>query len=403
MINSVNLNNVNNKFYSKPISNQKQDEETEKRNVGLSGYKASQAILNRNNITFRNLATPIEVTDKYNKTIEGKDHLDLPNVHVYEYPDTNLQVFVNIDRTILTNDEEFFEQPQVLVKILNNSLDNRNIENMLLRQIIKTKLEECSQFVLSNQCLDEQTFCSYTEWGGKSVVDNIKNLNQVIFNLKINDKDVGLAKSELINKYGKDAVGNISTDYLQNYYNGLRENFAAQAFVTISENYHNKSGEKLFSELNKNINIKLKKIDNKLLKKHLLNEFTLGIMNSYKEFNKEFEVILNEDKEISDYKIISKNKFDQRLFSRIINKMLQENMSDVIKEGKVVYETEILNGVMKNDIPFIKNIALTNYGGNYLQAKNIIKSFSENNIKENISKNFVQQKVFLERGNDENC
>ena len=26
--------------------------------------------------------------------IEGKDHLDLPNIHVYEYPDTNLQVFI---------------------------------------------------------------------------------------------------------------------------------------------------------------------------------------------------------------------------------------------------------------------------------------------------------------------
>jgi len=30
-----------------------------------------------------------------NKKVEGKSHLDLPNLKVYDYPDTNLRVFVN--------------------------------------------------------------------------------------------------------------------------------------------------------------------------------------------------------------------------------------------------------------------------------------------------------------------
>ena len=42
-------------------------------NIELSGYETGQAILARNNITFKNLATPIEVTDRYNKKTFGKD------------------------------------------------------------------------------------------------------------------------------------------------------------------------------------------------------------------------------------------------------------------------------------------------------------------------------------------
>lgn len=70
-------------------------ESSGKKSYELSGYKAGRAMFAQNNVSFKNLATPIEVTDKYNKKIEGKDHLDLPNIHVYEYPDTNLQVIVN--------------------------------------------------------------------------------------------------------------------------------------------------------------------------------------------------------------------------------------------------------------------------------------------------------------------
>ena len=69
MINSVSFNIINNQYINKQnlqkgvlnhlIANTN--------NVELSNYEVGQAILNRNNISFRNLTTPIEVTDKYNK------------------------------------------------------------------------------------------------------------------------------------------------------------------------------------------------------------------------------------------------------------------------------------------------------------------------------------------------
>ena len=98
MINPVNFKIVNNQYLNKQnLQNETSSNSFANTNkIELSNYEVGQAILNRNNISFRNLATPIEVTDKYNKRIENKDHLDLPNIHVYEYPDTNLKVLINL-------------------------------------------------------------------------------------------------------------------------------------------------------------------------------------------------------------------------------------------------------------------------------------------------------------------
>ena len=69
----------------------------------LPKYEIGQAMKAQMGIGFRQNSMPIEVTHLYNKKVEGKDHLDLPNIHVYEYPDTNLQVIMNIDKNVLKN------------------------------------------------------------------------------------------------------------------------------------------------------------------------------------------------------------------------------------------------------------------------------------------------------------
>ena len=87
MINPINI-SANSIFYQSKPAKETKPASISTPSFELSDYKIGQAILARNNISFRNLAAPIEVTDKYNKKIEGKDHLDLPNVHIYKYPDT---------------------------------------------------------------------------------------------------------------------------------------------------------------------------------------------------------------------------------------------------------------------------------------------------------------------------
>ena len=279
MINSVNLNNVNNKFYSKPISNQKQDEETEKRNVGLSGYEASQAILNRNNITFRNLTTPIEVTDKYNKKIEGKDHLDLPNIHVYEYPDTNLQVFVNeVNKT--TDKNKFRASFSLYNKgIKNDSIVKKNLLLKLLNESFRTNgidadlNEHFASFI--NIDLNYNT----------SKINKMNSLNEIISKSRFSEHDLEICKNELINtinseKYQKETaefksligndllnskeetitnIKNLTIDDINSYYSEILKNSEAQYVVTIDKSFVNENKKLFYSSLNSNFSNKFQK------------------------------------------------------------------------------------------------------------------------------------------------
>ena len=134
-MNPVSFNVVNNQYLNKKTQKGEKLNNSLPQTSELSNYEVGQAILNRNNISFRNLATPIDVTDKYNKKTEGKDHLDLPNIHMYEYPDTNLQVILDENHNIPHNSNLleahlYFSKPQRD----NSPLINKIICNILQKQ-----------------------------------------------------------------------------------------------------------------------------------------------------------------------------------------------------------------------------------------------------------------------------
>ena len=182
MIKAVNLNVVNNQYINKQNlqNGVLKPSFADTHNIELSNYEVGQAILNRNNISFRNLAMPIEVTDKYNKKIEGKDHLDLPNIHVYEYPDTNLQIFINADDNIETIENDKLETPKYSIIIENNSYEKHDLlkEKLLCFLLNKNDMDVAStSFCMSISNL-EDTYLS----------NNINNINQEIFAKKFNKK-----------------------------------------------------------------------------------------------------------------------------------------------------------------------------------------------------------------------
>ena len=276
MINSVNLNNVNNKFYSKPIFNQKQGEETEKRNVGLSGYKASQAILNRNNITFRNLTTPIEVTDKYNKKIEGKDHLDLPNIHVYEYPDTNLLTIIDknenmqnsatLEICLQLQENEINDFSPLLNEVYKNAISQK-IKNQNIKANIRSAKQDL--FTIGVKVNDNNTTIfkqinniisntSFTEEeldaAKQEVIRNIENVNTNDDYYLLN-KDVIKKKNNYLNE-----VRNISISELNAFAQNTLKNTNVTYYITINKKHFNKFSEK---ELLKNINSGMAKMSAK--------------------------------------------------------------------------------------------------------------------------------------------
>ena len=116
----------------------------------LSGSEVGRAMLAGMGINFKGSAEPIDVTDKLNKKVEGKSHLELPNLKVYDYPDTNLRVFIHT----MSEEENSSYMPSAAVTIqrLDNSKENL-LEEIILQSVIaerlSMKLEEFPSFITS--------------------------------------------------------------------------------------------------------------------------------------------------------------------------------------------------------------------------------------------------------------
>lgn len=120
LVQPINISQIKKNIQS--IDNSENCQLSSNKMLELSGYQAGRAMLAQNNVSFKNLAMPIEVTDKYNKKIEGKEYLDLPNIHVYEYPDTNLQIIVN--EISNTTDKNKF---QMSISLFDNGIKNNSV------------------------------------------------------------------------------------------------------------------------------------------------------------------------------------------------------------------------------------------------------------------------------------
>ena len=249
-------------------------------NIELSGYETGQAILARNNITFKNLATPIEVTDRYNKKTFGKDHLDLPNIHVYEYPDTNLQVFIDENENMQndsTIEARFYikHQNDTNDSVLQNELCKRMIANCLQKQMPDTKLNnnvygfytistktnnnETGHFRTLNEIILNPQFDSKDlENEKKKMIEELKNTDYTKNNLYLlYDKNDLKSTEECINE-----INEINVDKLKKYYKNIIDNSGAGYYITLNKNImSSKEKSNLLRDLNINITTKFKKID----------------------------------------------------------------------------------------------------------------------------------------------
>ena len=271
MINPINI-STNPIYYSKMPAKQTLGVNTTAPSLELSDYKTGQAIWARNNISFRNLSTPIEVTDKYNKKVEGKDHLDLPNVHVYEYPDTNLKVIV--DKTNL------IKRSQLNFSIINTDITTNPLYDRLIYQLLKNVIEKINPKVVLTGDGGQLSYHTTLE------NDNIPQINYFLFNAHYNEEDLKKAKKDTISYFNsqeykerninlkylypkedlydtkdfEELLDTISLENLKEYH----KNFLKNSCVTVSAIMNNKDFNDINSwkAFNSNINLKLKK-DNK--------------------------------------------------------------------------------------------------------------------------------------------
>ena len=274
MINPINIS-------TNPIHyTNKQAKETKPANVStpnfeLSDYKTGQAILARNNISFRNLSTPIEVTDKYNKKIEGKDHLDLPNVHIYEYSDTNLKVF-------LDENANMQENPTVEIRLYIKDNKKNNYSQIKKELFKSTIFQNLTEQHISAKIEDtNQGLFTITLKNNENKKGIFTKINNIITNPNISIDSLEIHKQKLINKVEKQnnsdfifldkknlkskelcqqEISNITVADLKNFSKEMINNAEVTYFITLNKNHLDKQSKKqLLKEINNGINAKFQK------------------------------------------------------------------------------------------------------------------------------------------------
>ena len=266
----ISINNISFNGYTKNAPVNTVESETQKSstlNLKLSNYEVGQAILNRNNISFRNLASPIDVTDKYNKKNEGKDHLDLPNIHVYEYSDTNLRAIIDknenmqdsttLEICLQLQENKINDLPPLLNEVYKNAI-NQKIKN----QNIKTNIRSAKQdlFTINVKTNDKNTsifnkinnIISNSHFTEKELEAAKQNVIKNIENINSND-DYYLLKKDILKKkndYIAD-IREISLSELNAFSKKVINTTKATYYITINKKHLNNFSEK---ELLKNIN-----------------------------------------------------------------------------------------------------------------------------------------------------
>lgn len=266
----ISINNISFNGYTKNTPVNTVESETQKSptlHLRLSNYKVGQAILNRNNISFRNLASPIDVTDKYNKKNEGKDHLDLPNIHVYEYSDTNLRAIIDknenmqdsttLEICLQLQENKINDLPPLLNEVYKNAI-NQKIKN----QNIKTNIRSAKQdlFTINVKTNDKNTsifnkinnIISNSHFTEKELEAAKQNVIKNIENINSND-DYYLLKKDILKKkndYIAD-IREISLSELNAFSKKVINTTKATYYITINKKHLNDFSEK---ELLKNIN-----------------------------------------------------------------------------------------------------------------------------------------------------
>lgn len=274
MINLIGVNSINrySRFETKE-SDAKSSFTARETELYPLDYKVGQAYAGMSGITFKNLAKPVEVTDLYNKKAEGNDHLDLPNIHVYEFPDTNLQVIINADKNIKTDENSVLDTPKLSI-VIENSNDNINpVKEKILFFLIQNKLKNAN-FTGTHNCF------MYSTSLAENSIKSMENFNKTFFNMSFTENDIAAAKQELL-KYlnspeyennsrnvkalytKKDLkskeeieveINNITAKDMKKFYREYLEMSSVSGYATVSNEYFESHRQELFSAFNKNIN-----------------------------------------------------------------------------------------------------------------------------------------------------
>ena len=300
MINPIGVNSLNkNSGLETKKSDEKSSFNARETELYPLNYKVGRAFAGMSGITFKNLAKPVEVTNLYNKKVEGKDHLDLPNIHVYEFPDTNLQVFIDENPNMAKDSNE----AEVRFFLGKSSIKGSALNNRIIMEVLKSKLAA----TIENADLYKNNSGFYTICTSltSDKLSHIADMNNIINNFEVSPEELEKVKQNIMRNLMSEEtqkhcqylimldndvkaksieeveneLAQLTPEKLKDYYTRYISGAEAQYFITV--NSQNCDKDELFKNLNKNINTKYaKKQENPTAQKWFYNKSLKVIYNN---------------------------------------------------------------------------------------------------------------------------
>ena len=364
-------------YYNLKLSSVIQRQQYRSEGINLSGYQAGKAILARNNISFKNIPAPVEITAVYNKKTDTKNSIDTKNLHVYKYPDTNLKLIIHTDKNVNTNDSVFLEQPQIIMSFRNNlSHEERNQKaELILKEILEQELSQKSEYVICNLGNRKNADFSFSEIFGENTIDNLGNLNETVDGLDINDNNLKNAVKKL--NLEKE---NISVDYLKQYYNNLLSKAFVTAYVTVSEDYFKKNQARLFKNINSKMRI-AKDSNEPDIKGMITDEIARSVLNAKVRFNRNY--ILRRENIDTQLIIICKHKFNKQDFDSEVDNVINCDLHEVLEFTKNAYMQDVKKSFEDPEgLALMKNSIIAKYDSNIFHLDELVNNISEKEVKD---------------------
>ena len=376
LLSPVNQINYQGYYHIKPAA-LKHKQTAQSNEIQLSGYQTGQAILARNNISFKNISTPVEITNNYHKKTDGANSIDTKDIHIYKYPDTNLKLIIKVDKNICTNDKVFLEQPQIIMSFRNNiAPEERNKKaELILKEIADQELLKKAEYVIRDLAVRKNADFSFSEIFGENTIDNLVKLNKIVNNLNINDNNFNNAVKKL--NLEKE---NISIDYLKQYYNNFRSKTCVTAYVTVSENYFKNNQSKLFKNINSEMGI-AKDSNEPDIKDMITDEIARSILNAKVKFNRNY--ILRREHADTPLIIFCKQNFNKHDFDSEVDNIINHDLQGILELAKKSY----LHDLKKNfedpeGLALMKNVNIAKYDSNIFNLDDIVENISEKEVKD---------------------
>ncbi len=233
------------------------ENQTQNKNLSKAAENNETSLVNAYyvplNITFKhrkaeNSSKPVETTANYLNGVNKTD-FEKSEIHVFEYPDTKLQLFLN------SNDVDNSGVNKVAVKLFlsKNHKDYDDKKSFILADMLNKELKsQNSKFKLVQ---DSQ---GYVFDGNidKSELDEIKDLNKFISDPKFSEQEFEASKNALKSLIGDDKkLAEINLESIKKYYNETLTAAEAQYFVTLDESVYENNKTSLFKYINEDLSV----------------------------------------------------------------------------------------------------------------------------------------------------